>query len=741
MPERDQLDHDWPRTAQLGKNEPGKNEPGKDELRIDQPGKDRAGTDGAASPLSGPVPLDGTAPQGGAAPQGLSWSWELDFETLMAALNEPAPWNRPPRRPAVGGGAPVTSVPVTSVPGASVPGASVAGASVAGASVAGASVAGASVPGSSVPPGRSAADTSAPATSAVGGSAAGGTGAVVGDGAGGGEPDQDAVLDGLLAAEVREVPLAVAAGRVAECLPAGPGLAGWLASADPAELEDGALAGVAASFRRLASWAQAGELAAVAQIASRSAARDPKITVDAAGRPGRIPDEAAAQVSLALVMSGYNADWWLDLAVTLTWRLAATGAALAGGVIDLPRARLIAEATSLLADEDARTVEDQILPRAGELTSAALRVALRRAVIAADPDGAERRRKQSEARAKVCLSPDEDGTAALSGYSLPGIGAAAAMARISALARALKASGAGGGIDLLRAQVFLGLLCGTLPLIPPADGAPPDTPPPDDPGSDTPPPDDPGSDIPPSAGDSPPPGGAPPGDGPGPRPGHGPGPRPGDGPGNGPRPGAGLAREGPPGWGPPGEEVPPPDGPPGDLPPDDPDPGGPGPGRGYGPDDDWPGDWRAGPDPLPDWPPLPSRLPAPPRPPAPDRDGRPPPAGPAGPGGRPPPGLLDLALPWTTLAGLTRQPGHLGRLGPITPAQACQLAAHAAASPGTDWRIILTNAAGQALAVTRIPRTPTRASPARTTRPPAPGPAASAAARPPPGPRWPAGSP
>ena len=74
------------------------------------------------------------------------------------------------------------------------------------------------------------------------------------------------------------------------------------------------------------------------------------------------------------------------------------------------------------------------------------------------------------------------------------------MARVSALARALKASGAGGGIDLLRAQVFLGLLCGTLPLIPPAHGAPPDNPPPPD---DPPPP------------GNPPPGGTPPGHGPG----------------------------------------------------------------------------------------------------------------------------------------------------------------------------------------------------------------------------------
>jgi hypothetical protein len=546
--------------------------------------------------------------------------------------------------------------------------------------------------------------------------------------------DQDAVLDALLAARVREVPVAVAAGRVAECLPAGPGLAGWLASADPSGLEDGALAGVAASWRRLASWAQAGELAAVAQIASRSAARDSKITVAADGRPGRIPDEASAQVSLALVMSGYNADWWLDLAVTLTWRLAATGAALADGLIDLPRARLIAEATSLLSDENARAVEAQVLPAAPELTSAGLRVVLRRAVIAADPDGAERRRKQSEAQAKVCLYPDEENTATLAGYRLPGIGAAAAMARLRAMARAAKAAGAVGSLDFLTAQIYLGVLCGTLPLIPPAPDAPPDTPLPHDnppPPHDTPPP--PHDDTPPPGGT---PGrGSPPGPGPAPvySPGDGPGTSPGDGPrglrpgpGNGPpasgprgdgppgrTPGGGTPGGGTPGGGlprdnPPAEEIPPPDSPlPGDDPPDDPDPG-----PGYDPDDDWPGDWRAGQDPLPDWPPLPRRLPALPQPSA--QDNRPGPAGPAGLGGRPPPGLLDLALPWTTLAGLSREPGHLGRLGPITPVQACQLAAHAATTgPGTDWRIILTNPAGQALAITRIPCTRTQPSTAR----------------------------
>ncbi len=329
--------------------------------------------------------------------------------------------------------------------------------------------------------------------------------------------DQDVVADVLAAAElagrVRDVPLGVVAGRVAESLPPGPDLAGWLAAAaDPRVLEDGALAGVAASWRRLAAWAQAGELAAVAQIASRSAARDERIGADAAGCPARVPDEAAAQVSLALVMSAGQAAWWTDLGVMLGWQLAATGAALAAGVIDLSRARLIAEAAGVLGRDAARAVEAQVLPQAGELTTGGLRAALRRAVIAADPQGADRRREQAQARAKVMLYPDAEGTATLAGYSLPGVGAVAAMARIGALARALKASGASGGIDLLRAQVFLGLLCGTLPLIPPPSDAPPDDPPPDDdqPPDDQPPGASPGH-PPPQASPGDPPPGAPPG--------------------------------------------------------------------------------------------------------------------------------------------------------------------------------------------------------------------------------------
>jgi hypothetical protein len=295
------------------------------------------------------------------------------------------------------------------------------------------------------------------------------------------EADEAAYQEAVAAGRVGEMPLSVVAGRIAESLPTGPGLAGWLAQAPAPDLEDGALAGVAASFRRLASWAAAGELAAVAQIASRSARTDRRASVDPSGRPDRVTADASGQVSLALAMSPDGASGWTDLAVTLAWRLSATGAALAAGEIDLSRARMIARVTGRLDDEAARQVEAAVLGRAGWLTLGQLHAALRRAVLKADPEGAERRRRDAERNASVVLYPEDEGTATLAGYSLPGVQAAAAMARITALAKALQATGSAGQIDLVRAQVFLGLILGTLPYIPPAPGAPPDDPPPDDP--------------------------------------------------------------------------------------------------------------------------------------------------------------------------------------------------------------------------------------------------------------------
>ena len=52
-------------------------------------------------------------------------------------------------------------------------------------------------------------------------------------------------------------------------------------------------------------------------------------------------------MALELTLSQYSASAWADLAVQLTWRLAATGTAYV---------RTLAEATRMLTDEKARTV-------------------------------------------------------------------------------------------------------------------------------------------------------------------------------------------------------------------------------------------------------------------------------------------------------------------------------------------------------------------------------------------------
>ena len=186
----------------------------------------------------------------------------------------------------------------------------------------------------------------------------------------------------------------LSAGQMAalamEHMDPGPAMAGWLDAAlrEAASLDEHGLIAVAMAGQKLASWAQAAELAAVAQVASRAAAADKNIGVRPDGRPARMCRDATEQVSLALMMSGYAATVWAELAVTLSWRLPSTGEALAAGRIDLYRARRIAEATSVLSEQKAREVEAKILPGAGELTPAQLLRRLRHAVIAADPAAA-----------------------------------------------------------------------------------------------------------------------------------------------------------------------------------------------------------------------------------------------------------------------------------------------------------------------------------------------------------------
>ena len=376
--------------------------------------------------------------------------------------------------------------------------------------------------------------------------------------------------------------------------------------------------------------------------------------------------EAASELALAFTLTEYAAEKLTAQAADLSRRLPTAFAELEAGRLAPESVRILCDGTQDLSDEDAGKVDALLSGQAASMTTGELRDAVRRAVIRIDPEAADKRRKRSERQSRVRLYANANHTATLSVEDAPAAQAAAAIARVFALARAAKSAGAKEGLDLLASKMALGLLLGTLPMVPPPL-------PPDD-----------------GAG---PGGGGPANGGPDDR---GPDDR---GPGNDLDDG-GLSD----GW--PDDSVPedsvPEDGGPRDGVPDDP-----------GPDDGpaldeagpAPGDWSGTGDPAPEpgesgesgesvpWPGIPDVADA------------------AAPGcAVPPAGLLRakdqgrarLMVPWRTAAGMASLPGELSWYGAVTRGQARELAAAAAADPAVRWTVIVTDEAGAALAVTRL---------------------------------------
>jgi hypothetical protein len=246
-----------------------------------------------------------------------------------------------------------------------------------------------------------------------------------------------------------------AAGGVTDDLPPGPVLAGFADDAWTAglgRLSDDELIGVLRASRRLTSWAAAMELACVADLWRRRTAEEDAGDIGAAGHAG---DELAA----ALTLTGRAADGVLDLAIALE-RLPAASAALAAGAIDLPRAKVIADEVTGLTDEHAAAVDQVIASASSGQTTGQLRAATRRAVIAADPAAARKRKEQALREARVERWDESAGTAALAGRDLPPISVLAAEQNLTALATQLKDAGVPGTLDTLRARVYLALLTG-----------------------------------------------------------------------------------------------------------------------------------------------------------------------------------------------------------------------------------------------------------------------------------------
>ena len=240
-------------------------------------------------------------------------------------------------------------------------------------------------------------------------------------------------------------------GMALDVLPGGAGLA---AAADAAAEDDsfagvseGELVGIMCAWDRVEAHAAARKLAVIAELARRNPApEDAEFTAD--------------EIADALGESRTRGYDLLGLADHLHTRLPGTRAALLDGTLSLGKARLIATATTLLDEDEARTAEAGVLDRAARLTPGGLRAAIARAVMEAAPDKARQRRETAARFARVERWAEDTGNAALMGRELPPDEVLAADQRICWWAGELRKAGLDGGMDELRARAFLDLLLG-----------------------------------------------------------------------------------------------------------------------------------------------------------------------------------------------------------------------------------------------------------------------------------------
>jgi hypothetical protein len=260
-----------------------------------------------------------------------------------------------------------------------------------------------------------------------------------------------------------------AQGGVADVMAPGPVLA---ALADQAwqdglgRLDDDQLIGGLAAWQRLGARAAAGQFAHISELAARREA------AAKASRDWRAFEHVQDEIALAMTLTRPGAARVFDLALALG-RLPLTRAALAAGQIDERRAAVIADELTGLDDEHAAAVEALVIGKAATQTTGQLRPAVHRAVIAADPSAAKRRKEEALKDARVETNTSPSGTATLAGRDLPPAEVLAADKHLTVLARALKKTGAEGTMDELRARAYLHLLGGgtpaTLLTVPPAD--------------------------------------------------------------------------------------------------------------------------------------------------------------------------------------------------------------------------------------------------------------------------------
>ncbi len=196
--------------------------------------------------------------------------------------------------------------------------------------------------------------------------------------------------------------------------PPGPQLAALLDETDLDRVPDDQVVAAAVAAARLEAWAAARKLSATAALVARAAGWR-GVACDGQSVPGRTVAAsriAAHELGAALDLSPRSAGNLVHLALDLA-RLPVTRAALAEGLVDLPKARMVAETLRVLDPGAAREVEARAVPTAAGRTWAQLHDTLRRAVVRVDPAAAAERRRRSLTDRRAERFPLPDGMAGL----------------------------------------------------------------------------------------------------------------------------------------------------------------------------------------------------------------------------------------------------------------------------------------------------------------------------------------
>lgn len=262
----------------------------------------------------------------------------------------------------------------------------------------------------------------------------------------------------------------------------GPDLATLLAIFEPVTLTDSGLIDYVTACDRIKAWADALAAGATTELVARCA----RLEGVGSGAQSLAPEQvAAAELAPALVISPTSAAYRVSTAELLA-KHPATRESLAAGRIDAAKARAIAATAANLPGAKGAQLESRALARAPRLTLSTLRAWLRRALLAADPTGAEERHREAASDRRVWREADDEGMSLLQYYG-PSEQVEATYTWVTALARTAQARDRAAArdararglepppvrtLDQCRADVLADLgvqgLAGTLPFSTPA---------------------------------------------------------------------------------------------------------------------------------------------------------------------------------------------------------------------------------------------------------------------------------